>query len=47
MKEESSRKRGKKREKSFAEVLGALYRKEDGAWVGTIVEYCLLKAGNV
>jgi hypothetical protein len=40
-KEESRRKRGKKREKSFTAVVRVLYRKEEGAWVSTVAEYCL------
>jgi hypothetical protein len=39
--------RGKKREKSFAAVVRVLYPKEEGAWVGTVIEYCLLKVANV
>jgi hypothetical protein len=47
-KEESGRKRGQKREKSVAAVVGVLYPKEEGAWIGAVLEYCLLlKVANV
>jgi hypothetical protein len=33
---------GKEKKKSFATVVKVLYWKEEGAWVGTVVEYRLL-----